>query len=130
MVLMVDENLRRKQKSRQKKVLNFIKEITPIIKDAFADISSEWEAKKIQITSKYSIEIEVDKLTDFDDSGDKDETDRLAWEAALKDPNETWPTYSVMITVVDNDGNAEDACTSYDERMAIEDLTYLLECYI
>lgn len=130
MILMLNENLRKEAKSRRKKVQNFVKEITPIIKDAFADISSEWETKKIQITSKYSIEIEADKLTDFDDSGDKDETDRLAWEAALKDPNETWPTYGIMIMVVDNNGNVEDACTSYDEIMAIEDLKYLLKCYI
>ena len=130
MVLMVNEKLMAKTKDRNKKIQSIVGELIPVIRDAFTDISSEWETRKIQISDKYSLEIEAEKPTDFDDSGDQDETDRLAWEAKLKDPDETWPTCSIQLIIVNKNGISEDACTSEYFDMAIDDLKYLLECYI
>ncbi len=130
MILMANEKLMAKTKDRNKKIQSLIGELIPVIQDAFADISSEWETRKMQISDKFSIEIEAEKGTDFDYSDDKDETDRLAWEAKLKDPNETWPTCSVQLAIVGNNGISEDACTSEYFDMALDDLKYLLECYV
>lgn len=130
MDLMVKTKFVKKSKDRYKKMQSLIEELAPVIWDAFSDTSSEWETRKIQISNKYSLEIEAEKPTDFDDSGDQDETDRLAWEAKLKDPNETWPTCSIQLVIVNNNGISEDACTSEYYSMALDDLKYLLECYI
>ncbi len=130
MVVTVSTKFVKKSKDRYKKIQSLVAELTPVIQDAFNDISSEWETRKVQISDKYSLEIEAEKPTDFDDSGDQDETDRLAWEAKLKDPDETWPTCSIQLVIVNKNGINEDACTSEYFDMAIDDLKYLLECYI
>lgn len=130
MEITVSTNFVKKSRDRYKKIQSLVAGLTPVIQDAFNDISSEWETRKIQISDKYFLEIEAEKCTDFDDSGDQDETDRLAWEAKLKDPDETWPTCSIQLVIVNKNGISEDACTSEYFDMAIDDLKYLLECYI